>query len=200
MPDLALANWMWLGRVHHLFRDLTLAMRLLLGLGRPMMRSLYLGRGLRDEVHRGLQGNTMIVAQPNATYKQVVPDVNQTLSGLNVMFCKTVDDVSKAHTLMVQPEQYAPAMRRRILACPTFENVKLDEEAVARDLPIAGVPPAFIEHAVPMPETATMTTTMDGPASRHSQFGPNPEEEMGMRGNQYSSYLGPEIKPSASGA
>ena len=176
MPELALVNWMWLGRVHPLFRDLTLAMRLLLGLGRPMMRSLYLGRGPRDEVHRGLQGNTMIVAQPSAVYTQVVPDVNHALTGLTVMFCKSVDDVSKAHVLTVQPELYVPAMRRRILVCPTFENVKLDEEAVHRDLPAEGVPAAIIEHAVAMPETATMRTTMDGPASRHSQFGPNPEE------------------------
>ena len=177
MPTLALANWMWLGRVHHLFRDLTLAMRSLLGRGLPMMRSLYLGRGPRDEVHRGLQGNTMIVAQASATYKQVLPDVNNVLGGLNIMFRQSVDDVSKAQALTVQAERYAPAMRRRILVCPTFEDVKLDEEAVARDLPAAGVPPAFVEHAVPLPEMATMRTTMDGPASRHSQFGPNPTED-----------------------
>ena len=139
---------MWLGRVHHLFRDLTLAMRLLLGLGRPIMRSLYLGRGPRDEVHRGRQGNTMLAAQASATYKQVVPDVQHVLNGLTVMFCKTVDDVSNAHALTVQPERYAPAMRRRILVCPTFANVKLDEEAGVRDLPIAGVPPAFVEHVM----------------------------------------------------
>ena len=177
MPPLALANWMWLGRVHHFFRDLSLAMRLLLGLGRPMMRSLYLGRGPRDEVHRGLQGNTMIVAQASATYKQVVPDVNNVLSGLNVIFCKTIDEVSNAHMLIVQPDQYAPAMRRRIRVCPTFADVKLDEVAVARDLPTSGVPPAFVEHALHMPETTTMRTTMDGPASRHSQFGPNPVDD-----------------------
>ena len=86
----------------------------------------------------------MIVAQPSATYKQVVHDVNHVLSGLNVMFCKTVDDVSNAHTLIVQPQQCGAAMRRRILVCPTFAHVKLDEEAVARDLPTTGVPPAFI--------------------------------------------------------
>ena len=59
---------MWLGRVHSTFRDLSLGMRLRLGLGRPVMRVLYLGKGQRDEVHRGLQGNTMITAQPSATY------------------------------------------------------------------------------------------------------------------------------------
>ena len=80
------------------------------------MRVLYLGRGPRDEVHRGLQGNTMIVAQPSANYKQLVPDINHTLGGLTVMFCKSVDEVSNAHALVVQPEQYVPAMRRRIRA------------------------------------------------------------------------------------
>ena len=119
-------------------------MRLLLGLGRPMMRSLYLGRGPRDEVHRGLQGNTMIVAQASATYKQVVPDVNNVISGLTVIFCKTIDEVSNAHTLTVQPDQYAPAMRRRIRVCPTFADVILDEAAVARDLPTSGVPLSLI--------------------------------------------------------
>ena len=90
----------------------------------------------------------MIVAQPSATYKQVMPDVNHALSALNVMFCKSVNEVSNAHTLMVQPEQCAPAMRRRILVCSTFADVQLDEEAVTRDLPTAEVPPAFIEHTV----------------------------------------------------
>ena len=60
--------------------------------------------------------------------------------------------------------------------CPTFENVKLDEEAMKRDLPSEGVPAAFTEHAVSIPEMETMRTTMDGPASRHSQFGPSPDE------------------------
>jgi hypothetical protein len=93
------------------------------------------------------------------------------------MFCNSVDDVSKAHTFTVQPKQYAPAMRRRIHVCPTFENVKLDEETVIRDLPTEGVPRAFIEYAMAMPETATMRTAMDGPASRHGQFVPSPAED-----------------------
>ena len=62
--------------------------------------------------------------------------------------------------------------------CPTFAHVMLYEEAVARDLPAAAVPPAFVEHAVPMPEAAAMRTTMDGPASRHGQCGPAPEEPL----------------------
>ncbi len=177
MPDLALANWMWLGRLHPLYRELPLAMRLLLGRGRPMMRTVYLGRGPRDEVHQGLQGNTMIIAQPNAKYEQVMPNVPHALDSLVLMFCKTVDDVSRAHTLVVQRGRYAECMRHRIAVCPTFADVRLDDEAMLRDLPENAVPTAFIEHATCMPEASTMRTTMDGPASRHSQFGPNPKEE-----------------------
>ena len=83
MPDLALASWMWLGRV---YRDLSLGMRLLLGLGRPVMRVLYLGKGQRDEVHQGLQGNSMIVAQPSATHSQVTPNVANAMSLLVIFF------------------------------------------------------------------------------------------------------------------
>ena len=82
MPPLALAIWMKLERSHHLFTDFTLAMRLLLEPTRPVTRSLDLGRAPRDKVHRGLQGNAMIIAQPTATYKQIVPDVNQVCNGV----------------------------------------------------------------------------------------------------------------------
>ena len=115
MPDLALAKLMWLGCLHHLSRDLTLAMRLLLGLGRPRLRPLYLGRGPRGEVYRGLQGGTMTVAQQTATYKQAVPDVNQALTGLNVMSCRTVANVRKAHThgaARAQRASHAPQASR----------------------------------------------------------------------------------------
>ena len=177
MPSLALVNWMWLGREHPLYRDLSLGMRILLGLGRPVMTSLFLGRGPRDEVHQGLTGNTMIVAQPSATYEQVQPNVHHTLDKLVLMFCKSVEDVSRAQVLVVERARYAECMQRRIAVCPTFANVRLDEEAMVRDLPESGVPEAFIQRATAMPEAASMRTTMDGPASRHSQFGPNPEEE-----------------------
>ena len=47
-----------LGRLAPEYRHISLGTRLLLGLGRPMIRKLYLGRGPRDEVQQGLQGST----------------------------------------------------------------------------------------------------------------------------------------------
>ena len=55
-------------------------------------------------------------------------------------------------------------IRKRI--CPVFGNVVVDEDAAAKDLPLAGVPEAFLEHAVHLPEADRLRTTMPGPASR----------------------------------
>ena len=111
---------MWLGRVAPEYRDISLGTRLLLGLGRPMIRKLYLGRGPRDEVQQGFQGNTMIMAQPRATYGQVVPNADVALQSLIAMFCNSVADVSRAHTLVANRSRYVAGMERRIRVCPTF--------------------------------------------------------------------------------
>ena len=72
-----------------------------------MMRTIYLGRGPRDEVHQGLQGNTMIIAQPSAKYSQVMPNITHTLDSWALMFCNDVEDVTRAHMLVVQRAKYA---------------------------------------------------------------------------------------------
>ena len=65
MPPQALANWFWGGRLHPLYKDLTMATRTLLGLGRAVMRLVLLKpRDKTDEVEKGLVGNTILVAQP----------------------------------------------------------------------------------------------------------------------------------------
>ena len=177
MPSLALANWMWLGRVAPEYRDISLGTRLLLGLGRPMIRKLYLGRGPRDEVQQGFQGNTMIMAQPRATYAQVFLNADVALQSLIVMFCNSVDDVSRAHTLVVNRSRYVAGMQRRIRVCPTFADVVLDPTQLQHQLQEeVGVPPAVVQAAVPMPEIRHLNTTRDGPATRRAQFGPVPEE------------------------
>ena len=141
MPDLALANWIWLGRMYPGYKDLSLAMRMLLGRGRPVMRKVYLGRGPRDAVHQGLQGNTMIVAQPSAQCTDVVPNVHHCSSSLVLLFCKSVDKVRNAHALVAQRDRYKECMQRRIQVCPAFADVDLSDIAINQDLPANGVPP-----------------------------------------------------------
>ena len=165
MPDLALANWMWLGRMFPGYKDLSLGMRMLLGRGRPVMRKVYLGRGPRDEVHQGLQGNSMIVAQPSARFSEVMPNVHHCSSSLVLLFCKSVDDVKNSHALVVERARYKECMQRRIQVCPTFADVELSDIAINQDLPANGVPQAFVDSAISMPEMAIMRTTMDGPVA-----------------------------------
>ena len=65
MPPQAVAKWLWGGRLHPLYKDLTMATRTWLGLGRAVMRLVLLKpRDKTDEVEKGLVGNTILVAQP----------------------------------------------------------------------------------------------------------------------------------------
>jgi hypothetical protein len=56
MPRFALANGMWLGRHHPLLQNASLGLRLLLGLGRPVLRKLLLGPGSREDRQSGCTG------------------------------------------------------------------------------------------------------------------------------------------------
>ena len=73
MPPLALSNDLWLGRHHPLFREATLATRMLASSARLLMRQLFLGRGAPEDVHKGMTGNTVLIAQPAPSYAQVLP-------------------------------------------------------------------------------------------------------------------------------
>ncbi len=65
MPFFALANWNWGGRVHPAFRELSIAMRLLQGIGRPLMRLIVLRHNEHeDEQEKGLVGNTVLLSKP----------------------------------------------------------------------------------------------------------------------------------------
>ena len=87
MPPLALANALWLGRHHTLFREATLATRMLASSARLLMRQLFLGRGAGEEVHKGMTGSTMLIAQPAPSYEQVLPNMAALAEGMVVLFC-----------------------------------------------------------------------------------------------------------------
>ena len=76
---------------------------------RLIMRQLFLGRGPADEVHKGMTGNQMIISQPSPSYDQVLPNMANVSEGLVVLFCKSIDDVSKAEMLVVNRFWDCPA-------------------------------------------------------------------------------------------
>ena len=118
MPPLALANSMFLGRHHPLFKEATLATRMLASSARLLMRQLFLGRGADDEVHKGTTGNTMLISQPSPSYEQVLPNTDVLTEGLVVLFCKSTEDVSKARVLVVNREEYRAMVHHRKQVCP----------------------------------------------------------------------------------
>ena len=82
-----------------------------------------------------------------------------------VLFCKSVNDVSKAQMLFANREQYRFMVRHRQKVCPSFAQVSLDETAIGL-LPDEAVPEVLLQSAQATPEAANIYTTMRGPGSR----------------------------------
>ena len=80
MPPFALANGMWLGRQHQLLQNASLGLRLLLGLGRPVLRKLLLGPGRREDRQSGTTGNHVLVSQGSPSISEVLPPSSRQLS------------------------------------------------------------------------------------------------------------------------
>ena len=93
-----------------------------------------------------MTGNTMLIAQPSPTYEQVLPNMSAVSEGLVVLFCKSVDDVSKAQMLVVNREEYREMVRYRKQVCPTFADIEIDEAAIDK-LPDGAVPRHIQESA-----------------------------------------------------
>ena len=65
MPFFALSNWNWGGRLHPLYRDLSIATETLLGLAIMVCRLIVLRyTDTPDEQEKGFVGNTILLAQP----------------------------------------------------------------------------------------------------------------------------------------
>ena len=165
MPPLALANACFGGRHHPLFREASLATRTLASSARLVMKQLLLGRGPDDEVHKGMTGNPMLIAQPSATYDQVLPNLPALNDRMVVIFCRTIDDVSKAPMLFVDREPYREMVKHRKEVCPTFADIIIDDAAIDK-LPNNAVPETLMQGAQAMPEAAGIHTTMQGPTNR----------------------------------
>ena len=88
MPSPALANLMWAGREHPLCQKLTEAVKMLLSLGRPLLRKIILGKGDPADSSAALLGNTVLLAQPTTgeIQKQMPPPREIATDRLAVMF------------------------------------------------------------------------------------------------------------------
>ena len=190
MPPQALANWNWGGRQHPLYKDLTMATRTLLGLGRAIMRLVLLKpRDKTDEVEKGLVGNTILVAQPAP--QQIIatlpPSEAEQVSYFNVVYNTGREELQKKAALTANRAQYLACARIRAERCPLFETISIDEAKAEAHLPAEGVPPGVLHGAVEMQSIEHFSPNLSGPASRQAPFsnsGEAAEEESGAEEHQ----------------
>ena len=173
MPPQALANWNWGGRLHPLYKDLTMATRMLLGLGRAVMRLVLLKpRDKTDEVEKGLVGNTILVAQaaPQLILSTLPPSEAEQFSYFNVVYTTGREELSKKAALTVNRAQYLQCALIRAERCPVFASIGIDEAKAEAHLPLEGVPPGVLQGAVEMQSIKHFAPNLSGPASRQAPF------------------------------
>ena len=167
LPPLALANLFWLGRLHPLYKQLSLGEEMLLGLGRACYRKIMLGKTKQDESYSGLQGNTILLAQASPKVSQVLPpDTTELQETLVVAYCKSIDEIHASQMFTVSRDKFIKCAEYRKTVNPAF----FDATISADDLPEHGVPESILACALPLPEVENIRATMDGPAKRQSLF------------------------------
>ena len=190
MPFFALANWCWGGRVHPAFQELPIAMRLLLNIGRPLMRLIVLQHSENEEdQEKGLVGNTILLAQPHpkAVLQHLPPSMQETQEYFSVVFKSaasanaTSTDIRKQKAFTIDRDKYLKCTRIRSTINPVYADVDIDAPVLAteQDAPENaaatertsifatedGVPRYIMETAVPLDTLDTFHPPLDGPAS-----------------------------------
>ena len=173
MPPQALANWNWGGRLHPLYKGLSMATRTLLGLGRAVMRLVLLKpRDKTDEAEKGFVGNTILVAQP--TPQQIAstlpPSEEEQVSYFNVVYSSGREELAKKAALRVNRAEYLACARIRAERCALFASIRIDEAKAEVHLPVEGVPPGILHGALEMQSIEHFAPNLSGPASRQAPF------------------------------
>ena len=166
MPEYALANMLFLGRLHPLLQKHgTLGLRLLLGLGIPCFRKLLLGKWNKEEREGALLGNHVLLFQPPAQMCDVLPPSAESISDNFVaLFGRSPEQVEKCKILKVHRQAYVTLAKERAQVNPMYHDVVLDHVAVA-NLPEDGVPPQILACACPLFGFERDPATRNGPGS-----------------------------------
>ena len=165
MPRFALANCMWLGRMHTLLQNASLGLRLLLGLGRPCFRKLVLGAGRSEDKQFGTTGNHVLVTQGSPCIHELLPPTSRQLSDSFVaVFGQHKEDLSKCQLLTVSKNAYKTLAEERVCVNSVFARTVIDQQAVEA-LPENGVPQQLIDCAIHMPEVDKYAAARCGPGT-----------------------------------
>jgi hypothetical protein len=133
------------------------------------MKQVRLGRRSDPAVQeKALTGNTIFFAQPTADVPslELPPPINALVESLNVIFTRSLHDLSKAEWANVDREQYMRIVTERKLQCPAFSNVEVRHDLATTRLPRMGVPEHITVCAREVLGSERAPVRLQGPASR----------------------------------
>ena len=154
MPPLALANDLWGGRLHPLYRELNLATQAALSPGRAMIRLFLLRERGEDKetVQKGFSGNIVLLAQPSSTQilKALPPNEQEMQHCFSVLYNTSREDVGKQPGFVIVRQQYIECAELRRKVCPCFDEIQIDRERAAAELSQNAVPSDVLQSAIQM--------------------------------------------------
>jgi len=141
MPLNALANDNWIGREREHVRSASKGTKMLSSLARCCWKQVRLGKGSPEVQQKAINGNTIFFAQPTADIPsmELPPPSDALADSFNVVFTRSVSDLSKAEWAVVDREAYLRIVQERKEQCATYAHVHINEEAAATRLPENGV-------------------------------------------------------------
>ncbi len=166
MPKFALANDLWIGRLHPFMQNASLASRWLQCLGRPVWRKVIL-RGDPATTPHAFTGNTILLAQPSAgtAIEELPPPIDALVDTVTIAFAKSAAHLERATYLTVDRRNYLACARLRQKVCPTFQHVRISEPLADTRLPALGVPDHIRECLVEIEGSDEATFRVPGPAN-----------------------------------
>ena len=143
MPVNACANDNWLGRERVHVREASTATKVLASLGRCCWKQVRLGRREDPGVQEtGLTANSIFLAQPTADVPsmEMPPPPDALVDSFNVVFTRSLDELSKAEWARVNRQEYMRIVTERQFQCPAFSNITVRHDLAATHLPVDGIP------------------------------------------------------------
>ena len=179
MPLDALANDNWGGRERPHVRAGSKATKMLASIGRCCWKQVRLGKGAPDVQQKGINGNTILFAQPtaNISFMELPPPTDALVDTMNIAFARNTHDLSRAYWATVKRSEYMQIVQERKQQCATFAEVSVREDLAATRLPEDGVPEHVQVCMQAVEGVDKAPVRLFGPASRAPELGR--EEEAG---------------------
>ena len=102
---------------------------------------------------------------------ELPPPLDALVDSLNIIFTRSLHDLSKAEWATVKREDYMRIVRERKQQCPAFANVVIREDEAGTRLPAHGIPEQVACCAQEVDGSENAPARLTGPASRAPDVG-----------------------------